>query len=313
MKIRYILLTIIFFLALLLFSCGPSIRVGLDPESLDFFETARLIMSKQERDIFTHLPDKESRDEFIEDFWEKRDPNPQTEENEFKEEFFRRIEYANQRFKEGMPGWKTDRGRIYLYFGDPDRIDEHPFVTQTDNLSGYPDVKGYIWWVYYRYGLAILFLDKKGNGSYTFEPTPAEYGGGIYGNIFEAMERAKFGLPIGGETSRKFMDFSLRFDRKKQEVLIGIPTKSLLFVEEEGKLKADFEFIFYLYEKGKAEKTKFAQTRHFESTEEEVLELKRVEFTFSLGELKPGTYYLDVVVIAQPDLGKSRKIFTIRV
>ena len=82
-------------LVLGMISCGLSREIELDPVSLDFYETAQLIMTKQEKEIFKHLPDQESREEFISDFWAKRDPDPATEENEFKEEFFRRIEYAN--------------------------------------------------------------------------------------------------------------------------------------------------------------------------------------------------------------------------
>ena len=114
---------ILFFLTILALSlgcCGTRERVTLDPESKNFYDYTRLIMTKQEKEIFLLLPDKESRMEFIQDFWDKRDPDPQTEENEFQEEFYQRIEYVNKRFREGIPGWKTDRGRIYIYLGPPD-------------------------------------------------------------------------------------------------------------------------------------------------------------------------------------------------
>ena len=68
----------------------------------------------------------EERQQFIEQFWLRRDPTPDTEENEFKEEHYRRIAYANERFASGIPGWKTDRGRIYITFGPPDEIESHP-------------------------------------------------------------------------------------------------------------------------------------------------------------------------------------------
>lgn len=293
--------------ALIIPSCGPSEKVELDPEARSFYETARLIMSREEGDIFIHLPDAESRQEFIQDFWLKRDPDPGTEENEFKEEFFRRVEYASERFKEGMPGWKTDRGRIYIYFGDPDRIEQHPFVERPIE-KGY---KGYILWVYYRYELALEFLDK-GDGGYTLDPDP--YTGGIYGNIFEAMERAKFGLVYTDEVmKKKFLNFDLKFEKGKREIILSIPAKSLTFVEEEGLLKADFDFIFYVYEKGEGKKQTFEESRHFEGTEEQVLGLKHLTFSFSFEELEPGKYYFDVVVIARPDIGKARKIFGIKI
>ncbi len=72
------------------------------------------------------LSNDEERDQFIEAFWQRRDPTPDTEENEFKEEHYRRIAYANEHFAAGVPGWKTDRGRIYIVFGPPDEIESHP-------------------------------------------------------------------------------------------------------------------------------------------------------------------------------------------
>ena len=76
------------------------------------------IISDEERKAFKQLSNDEERDQFIEAFWQRRDPTPDTEENEFKEEHYRRIAYANERFASGIPGWKTDRGRTYIVYGD---------------------------------------------------------------------------------------------------------------------------------------------------------------------------------------------------
>jgi len=84
------------------------------------------IISDEERKAFKQLSNDEERDQFIEAFWQRRDPTPDTEENEFKEEHYRRIEYANEHFPAGIPGWKTDRGRIYIMYGPADEIDSHP-------------------------------------------------------------------------------------------------------------------------------------------------------------------------------------------
>jgi GWxTD domain-containing protein len=83
------------------------------------------IISDEERKAFKQLSNDEERDQFIEAFWQRRDPTPDTEENEFKEEHYRRIAYANEHFAAGLAGWKTDRGRIYITFGPPDEIDAH--------------------------------------------------------------------------------------------------------------------------------------------------------------------------------------------
>lgn len=84
------------------------------------------IITDQERAAFKQLTNDEERDNFIEAFWQRRDPTPDTEENEYKEEHYRRIAYANEHFAAGIPGWKTDRGRIYIMYGPADEIDSHP-------------------------------------------------------------------------------------------------------------------------------------------------------------------------------------------
>src|SRR5579884_2212677 len=84
------------------------------------------IITDEERQAFKRLNTDEERQQFVEQFWLRRDPTPDTEENEFKEEHYRRIAYANEHYASGIPGWKTDRGRIYITFGPPDEIESHP-------------------------------------------------------------------------------------------------------------------------------------------------------------------------------------------
>jgi len=84
------------------------------------------IISDDERKAFMTLSNDEERDSFIEAFWQRRNPNPDSPENEFREEHYRRIQYANDHFAAGKPGWKTDRGHVYISFGKPDDIESHP-------------------------------------------------------------------------------------------------------------------------------------------------------------------------------------------
>jgi len=84
------------------------------------------IITDEERAAFRQLSNEEERDQFIEAFWQRRDPTPDTDENEFKEEHYRRMAYANDHFAAGIPGWKTDRGRMYIMYGPPDEIESHP-------------------------------------------------------------------------------------------------------------------------------------------------------------------------------------------
>ncbi|MCS6817923.1 MAG: GWxTD domain-containing protein [Blastocatellia bacterium] len=146
-------------------------------------EDVRWIITEEERAAFLKLETDEEREQFIEQFWLRRDPNPDTEENEYREEHYRRIAYANERFSSGIPGWKTDRGRIYIMFGPPDSIESHPAGGTYDRpiwegggtTSTYPFE---IW--FYRYiegvgsGIEIEFVDPTMTGEYRIARSPDE-------------------------------------------------------------------------------------------------------------------------------------------
>jgi GWxTD domain-containing protein len=286
-----------------LFNCGGAKKVKLDVASEEFYEYARLIMTREEEEIFKHLPDKESRQEFIKDFWAKRDPDPDTEENEYKDEFFRRIEYANDRFNEGVPGWKTDRGRIYIYLGAPDKID---FTL----LHGNPNIKGPImWWIYYRYGVGILFVDKDGYGRFAFDPYS-----GVYGDLFGAIEMAKLGFTFIGENpTRKFVDFSLKYEHRQRLLVVSLNPEDISFRQnEEGRLEADFDFTFYIYPEKNTRKETKTDHRKLILSESELEKMKMITFNFDFA-LPKGKYYFDVIIIGQPDNWKTRKIFEIKI
>ena len=107
--------------------------------------------------------DSTEYDSLLDEFWSKRDPTPNTEFNETKEEFFRRVQYANEHFGiTAKPGWKTDRGRIYITYGQPDEIERHPF-----DLNYYP----YEIWYYYSLNLTFVFVDRTGDGNYILKET----------------------------------------------------------------------------------------------------------------------------------------------
>src|SRR6202163_509880 len=88
-------------------------------------EDVGYIISNEERKAFRSLATDEERDQFIEQFWLRRDPTPDTEENEYREEHYRRLAYANEHFASGIPGWKTDRGMIYIKYVPQDERDQH--------------------------------------------------------------------------------------------------------------------------------------------------------------------------------------------
>jgi bla regulator protein blaR1 len=125
------------------------------------------IITPRERTAFLKLKTDEERDHFIEQFWERRNPTPGAPENEFKKEHYRRIAYANRHFASGVPGWETDRGRIYIVYGPPDEIDAHPSGTGTE----YP----FEVWTYRHVegigdNVSVRFVDRSGTGDYRIAP-----------------------------------------------------------------------------------------------------------------------------------------------
>lgn len=129
------------------------------------------IITPEEMAAFNRLTSDAERETFIEQFWLKRDPTADTAKNEFKQEHYRRIAYANERYSANQPGWKTDRGRVYIIFGPPDEIESHPAGGQ----GAYP----YEIWRY-RYisnvgqNIELEFVAKPTTGDYRLTPGPSE-------------------------------------------------------------------------------------------------------------------------------------------
>jgi len=160
------------------------------------------IITDEERAAFKQLSNDEERDNFIEAFWQRRDPTPDTEENEYKEEHYRRIAYANEHFAAGIPGWKTDRGRIYIIYGPPDEIESHP--------SG---------------------------GTYE---RPMEEGGGETSTFPFEDWRYRYLENIGQEVIIEFVDtcmcgdYHMTLDRSEKDALLYTPNAGLTLYEEMG-------------------------------------------------------------------------------
>ena len=105
-------------------------------------EDVRYIITDQERADFNKLTTDKQRDDFIEAVWERRNPAPGSAENAFKEEHYRRFEYANEHFAAGVPGWKTDRGRFYIMYGPADSVESHPGFSPPSEEWHYEYIKG---------------------------------------------------------------------------------------------------------------------------------------------------------------------------
>jgi GWxTD domain-containing protein len=160
------------------------------------------IITEEERAAFKQLSNDEERDNFIEAFWQRRDPTPDTEENEYKEEHYQRIAYANEHFAAGVPGWKTDRGRIYIVFGKADEVESHP--------SG---------------------------GTYE---RPMDEGGGETSTFPFEQWRYRYLEGIGQEVIIEFVDscmcgeYHMTMDRSEKDALLMTPNAGLTMYEQMG-------------------------------------------------------------------------------
>ena len=141
------------------------------------------IITPEERHTFLHLSTNEEREQFIEAFWQRRNPDPDSAENTFKEEHYRRIAYANEHFASGIPGWKTDRGKIYIMWGPADEVDSHPtggtWDRPMDQGGGETTTYAYEDWRYrYLEGIGenveLEFVDPSGTGEYHLTTDPSE-------------------------------------------------------------------------------------------------------------------------------------------
>jgi GWxTD domain-containing protein len=163
------------------------------------------IITDEEARAFKNLSNDEERDAFIEQFWLRRNPNPDSPDNEFREEHYRRIAYANEHFAAGKPGWKTDRGHIYISFGKPDSIDSHP--------SG---------------------------GSYQ---RPMEEGGGETSTFPFEVWHYRYLEGIGENIDLEFVDtcqcgdFHFTIDRSEKDALLHVPGAGQTQYEEMGQAK----------------------------------------------------------------------------
>ncbi len=146
-------------------------------------EDVAYIITDEERKAFKRLSTDDEREAFIEAFWQRRDPTPDTEENEYKEEHYRRIAYANDHFASGIPGWKTDRGRIYIMYGPPDEIDDHSsggtYDRPIEEGGGTTSTFPFVDWTY-RYiagvgtNIKIEFVDTTMSGEFHMTMDPSE-------------------------------------------------------------------------------------------------------------------------------------------
>jgi len=193
------------------------------------------IISDEERKAFKTLSNDEERDAFIENFWLRRNPNPDSPENEFREEHYRRIAYANEHYAAGKPGWKTDRGHIYISFGAADSIDSHP--------SG---------------------------GSYQ---RPMEEGGGSTSTFPFEVWHYRYLEGIGENVDLEFVDscqcgdYHFTIDRSEKDALLHVPGAGATQYEEMGQAKKADRFKGGLESLGTGPMSQGQESKQFDRIE----------------------------------------------
>ncbi len=263
-----------------------------------FFETARFIMTREEEDIYKHLEGEKDKDQFIAEFWEKRDPDPSTEENESRDEFEKRINYAIKWFQETSKGygWDTERGRLLLQLGFPDRREfgDAPITSTGGQLLTSKRIPMERWY-YYSYQLVLTFLDTTDSGHLTLSPIP--------GNLLTALNLYKFSLDLreGYNVTKRAFTFKALYN--KNELEIRLPVKKISFEEIAGTMNAEFHATVYVYRNNKRIDV-LKMEKKCSWQKEELLKLKEITFTLPYPLTQKGKYYFDVVV---EEIGSSFK------
>lgn len=276
-------------------SCRFSrLKRDLSPEHKEFLSEVRYIINGKEKKVFLNLPDAE-RAHFIQEFWKKRDPDPETEINEFKDRYYKLIEEANRLFREGStPGWLQDRGRIYILLGPPEERYIYPMGYQFyDNPSE-------VW----RYGFfPIIFVDYSFAGYYELVPISARY----VATLLQAQMNLKPEVKMEGV----IFDFDLNLEKiadNQIKVQIKIPYKNIWLVEKDEKLITTLLLNLEVFSDLKKKVWDFKEKYSISIDESEILETlgKHYEIPVEIN-LSKGNYRMNILLENKTDGKKVKK------
>jgi GWxTD domain-containing protein len=225
-------------LAALLLIAAPAAFAGgqtgksnkkMSPAHADFLDKVSYIISKQERKIFREMPESD-RDAFVEEFWKRRDPDPDTPFNEFRAEYEDRVAKAAMLFHgEGRPGWRTDRGRIYILFGPP-----------SERLTYPMDGSGYCREVWYYGAFPVVFVDEHCSGYYVLQAINLEHLQEL--NIAQGHFQKTF------SPEKRLFDYAVSMQKLSVEngtyegrVFVDVPYDSIWFTFKGGRLETGFD------------------------------------------------------------------------
>jgi len=297
-------------------STSPGVEVGQDPVFRSFYEKARIIMTGEENKVWKSLPDNASREEFIEEFWEIRDPDPTTDENEAKLEFEERIRYANMWFGTFNPrrgsesagedeeksriGWNEERGRVYIVMGPPDVIYFNSDDDETVSHDGSrlrPKAEDWTMeqWIYDRYRAYVVFT-KSSSGNWRMENYDPHF--------FEVFEWAKLNWVQADFKEDIKRRFRFKPEFSAAGFRISIPVSRITFDEN---FRAEFGIKINVYLNRRKVDT-IEENKIFEESEEELLDKRNIEFEIPYRTAEKGEYLFDIIIQDRmaPGLSKYR-------
>lgn len=273
----------LFLFFIILFSSCAIFPKGakLTEEEKEFLSTVRYIITGEEKKAFLALPSLE-RPRFIEEFWKKRDPSPETEVNEYKDEYYRRVEAAKHLFTEGgTSGWLQDRGRVYILLGPPEQREQYP---RGYSFYGLPME---IW----HYGFhQLIFVDSRWNGNFELQPESAR----MLAEINAAQMQLK--PQIRKEKADEKIPFDFAVDLRKNSagkmaIIISIPYKNIWFSSAGETLQTTLEVVVDIFESGGEKVFSESRSYPFSLTPKKLKDLAgqdlTIEFPFTL---EPGEY-----------------------
>jgi GWxTD domain-containing protein len=249
----------------------------------DFISKVRYIMTSEERRVFLETPDS-GKDAFIEEFWARRDPFPDTPRNEYKEEYEARVKRAGELFHgEGRPGWLTDRGRIHILFGPPFERLIYPM-----------DASGYCREVWYYGSFPVLFVDEHCSGQYLLMAVNLEH--------LQALNIAQGHFQRPAQDQRKPFDYEVELRKVRDSetvyeaaVILSIPYERILFVFRSEKFEAAFDVRLEL-----------------RSPSDELLLETRQSFSLTVDQddlvsFRGKIYRMEIPLVLEAELGRLRE------
>jgi len=278
-----------------------------------FYKMTRFIMTSREARIYRGLLSPEARRRFIEYFWEIRDPNPLSDENEFRQEIQRRFEHVQRYFQEGQrPGWRTDRGRFYMILGPPEQVERNVPTTdpryQGRIIDWYYGFSGISGTTYTGGGFRLRFVDERGFGSFRLDERYLSL------RVLDVLEELKLNMIVKQDEDSPFpaaIDFQVDYNARAGEIAVSFKPEKVAFERSQERISVHLYVTVLVFGAGE-EIDRFSRDWQQEFNAEEVL---KTDFRFRIPvavKLGPGKHTVDVVLTDMMSGRKSRRILTVK-